>query len=145
MVREILFRGKRMDNREWVYGDYHKFTCTTSGITPTPTNYIMGTDVNFKGQTWVDPDTIGQYTGLTDKNGVKIFEGDYVHVHDVMLQCSNPYHEFNGFISFSDGGVVVIDGGWDTHYRLMDYEMEVIGNIFDNPDILGGNDGTTDR
>ena len=122
MNREILFRGKQAATGKWV-------EWSPEGLN------------KYK----VDTDTIGQYTGLTNKNGVKIFEGDYVHVHDVMLQCSNPYHEFNGFISFSDGGFVVIDGGWDTHYRLMDYEMEVIGNIFDNPDILGGNDGTTDR
>lgn len=144
MVHEILFRGKRMDNGEWVYGDYHKFTCTTSGIIPTPTHYIMGTDVNFRGQIWVDPDTVGQYTGLDDKNGVKIFEGDIVHIHDLIFKYGDPHHEFNGYVDFANGSFVILGINEVVHYRWLDYDITVIGNIYDDPEILGGNDGTAD-
>lgn len=138
MNREILFRGKRMDNGEWVYGDYHKFTCTTSGIIPTPTHYIMGTDVNFKGQTLVDPDTIGQYTGLTDKNGVKIFEGD-ICKSSLNLLFYVVWDEENArFIGFT------IECERHLVYVGREPKVEIIGNIHDNPELLGVNDGTTD-
>lgn len=126
MYREILFRGKRMDNGEWVYGFILHAQNDDSWCITNEVEYLHDVDGN----------TVGQYTGLTDKNGVKIFEGDYVHVHDTMLQCSKPYHEFNGYISFSDGSFIVVDEEWNEHYRLMDYEMEVIWNIYDNP--VGG-------
>lgn len=133
-MREILFRGKRIDNGEWVEGDvfvrdeYAEIYKHVSVI-------FAGVELNGIWQR-VNLETVCQYTGLTDKNGVKIFEGDIVHVHDITLQCTKPYHEFDGYIDYADGSFRIVSDLL-THYRWIDYEIEVIGNIHDNPELIG--------
>lgn len=120
-MREILFRGKNVDDGEWAYGCF-------AMINDSP--YIIAEDAFFDyggifGCDEVIPESVGQYTGLVDRNGTKIFEGDIV-----TEGC-------NGLTS-----VVVWDMSKGT-YRLKDlgdgytieyaHEWEVIGNIHDNP------------
>ena len=130
-MREILFRGKRNDNGKWVYSmTISKHYYNDNEIF----SYYIGA-----GGTTIDGQTLGQFTGLTDKNGTKIFEGDIVR-------------HFNNSDEEYDIGVVYFDTtllGWRRttegrfhRIRLGTYKLnptciyEVIGNIHDNPELL---------
>ena len=135
-MREILFRGKGtsgLSANEWVYGYYCK-----DFWTPRKGHGILPTDKERGGYVEVDPSTVGQYTGLTDKNGKRIFEGDIVST-----DITRPYL----IVEFRDGCFMFNcnDGGKD-YYDIMlpilekaqtEYKYgEVIGNIHDNPEFM---------
>ena len=143
-MREILFRGKKFENNEigeWVEGyyirkqdpfikdlDYHfiaKQNKDRHGILLEVTDWYR-----------VYPGTVGQYTGLTDKNGKKIFEGDVVKIGSEIIEWKC-YHE----VVFEEGQWFYLHktpfaksymGAWGNSI------VEVIGNIYDNPELLGG-------
>ena len=126
-MREILFRGKRIDNGEWIYGDICNHDGVISYIGQHPAD---GSMLCYD----LDPSTIGQYTGLTDKNGSRIFEGDIV-------RCSTG--RICKVIFFISPGVSGFDlvpiGGFDAPppYKWSLFtDTEVIGNIHDNPELL---------
>lgn len=141
-MREILFRGKRKDNGEWEYGDLwcnpygKRVVCIVSPIN----------DQGTTGGNEVDPETVCQFTGLYDKNGKKIFEGDIVMfsrnrnlpnftpVPEVIRyhygDCAFQRFPYNKSLTKGKSG------------RLLQPDMmsdcEVIGNIYDNPEMIGG-------
>ena len=127
-MREILFRGKRIDNGEWVYGFVLNDEHTLIGY------YKNGHDFCIIE---VIPETVGQFTGLTDKNGKKVFEGD------ILVFCKGatyPYKiEWDGMgwkLYRSDGKRIkeAFECN-EIHYVNI---SEVIGNIHDNPELLKG-------
>ena len=140
-MREILFRGKRVDNGEWFYGVP---TIDSRGQTVIVENVFDCDEYNCRGASclYVDENTIGQYTGLTDKNGKKIFEGDIVHAvySDGYIGVPNTDYG-NLIVGFDDtyyGGAcysMKIIG--DTGYRIFSAGLRngvtVIGNVHDNP------------
>lgn len=132
-MREILFRGKRVDNGEWIVG-YH---LVVDGI-----SYILPEGYFLNGIVQVDITTVGQYTGLWDKNGAKIFEGDVVKIptespmiakvicpigdgvlYEIIKADDRIYHKLR--LRRSDFNV--------SEYEFYEKCIEVIGNIFDNP------------
>lgn len=127
MRREILFRGKRIDNGAWETGGLVVIRAGCSDeqcyIADKMTGYL----------TPVCPATIGQYTGLTDCNGKRIFEGDVVHICDALLQYSQPYYEFDGYVDFSNGAFRIVGTDGMLHYRWIDYDVTITGNIHNTP------------
>jgi uncharacterized phage protein (TIGR01671 family) len=129
-MREIEFRGKRFDNGEWVYGDYH-YSKAMDWC------YII-TECAMLGSGYevVEPATVGQYTGLKDKNGNKIYEGD-------ICVCKNAGIDKNPFaIIWMEAGC----WGWeesederDLFFQYIADYSEVIGNIHDNPELMEAN------
>lgn len=135
-VREILFRAKTIASESmWVEGFYNHIPC---GRFLCDEHCIQTINADGRiGQLFVVCETtLGQFTGLTDKNGKKIFEGDIVQGKDRLEK----HLEVFGYIDHKNGSFV-ITGDFMTHYRWLDYEVEVIGNIYDNPELLEGHDG----
>lgn len=137
MNREILFKAKRKDNGEWVEGYYRadpdlnmRFICgwdyylSENGLEREPFEYE------------IDPDTLCQYTGLTDKNGEKIWENDILKAHlDADYPEGTTYTRIlwneTGFCSNENHSRdIETFGKWDAEH------FEVCGNIFDNPELL---------
>ena len=127
-MREILFRGKRVDNGEWIEGDLIQSRDKTY-IHPKANSFRVSETGLSKLIVLreVYPETVGQYTGLTDKNGKKIFEGDIIRSNSE-----------RGYIEYypNDCAFDVVD---DHGFYWLISEMsniEVIGNIHDNPELL---------
>ncbi len=153
-MREYLFRGKRIDNSEWIEGSLIIYDWDNNYVS------IYSTEEEMAFQ--VDPETVGQYTGLTDKNGKKIFEGDVFKFDDEVWEgCNSECGMEWGSWAVENYAVVGFDED-ESRYDFVRYkynensvradlhenhdlefsefveELEVIGNIHDNPELLEG-------
>ena len=129
---KYLFRGKRKDNGEWVEGFYGIDTICTEQDTYLSTVISKIPKRIYDCESWeVDPETVGRYTGSIDKNHIKIFEGDIVraitHLTDIYVEA----------VTFKDGAFWYKNWSW-VKFGFKFEKAEVIGNIYDNPELLGG-------
>lgn len=131
-MRGIKFRGKRLDNGEWLYGNLVELR-NPFNPNDAPACFIMPKDVNIAApdsiaeREVVDPDTVSQFTGLHDKSGKEIYEGDIV-VYDAGGLIEVSYCKGGGFAGFDLSPAFTDDN------RLSD--VLIIGNIQDNPELL---------
>ena len=130
-MREILFRGKRIDNGEWLEGSFLNDRDGSFYICPAVSDISYGDGGNRRRiGCWykVDPSTVGQYTGLKDKNGKRIFEGDILCFDKTVFVC---YWD-GGNIEF---GLRNNEESIGMAYVAV-YDAEIIGNVHDNPELL---------
>ena len=122
-MREIKFRGKDIKNNKWRYGDFIRY----SEVKSTIIENLLDTEEWYD----VDSKTIGQYTGLKDKNGKEIYEGDIVKIIYKEKDIGKVIYEHNGF-------TIDVMNMNRTYGRVsfVNNFMEVIGNIHDNPELL---------
>ena len=157
MKREILFRGKLCHERKWVEGNFiiaknvQPYIIPSAIFEPDGHHLIIDSDNPF----WVIPETVGQFTGLTDKNGVKIFEGDILIIKNKQsgLRSISSYQEYQP----KEGGIFYVKAtiaGFmlcnrpdcdyiNEHHNIDNYSFwnnsrsfVVSGNIHDNPELL---------
>ena len=146
-MREILFRGKRKDNGEWICGDL--LQDVESGICAIVSYVNLGGNIHDLSESCifaVIPETVGQYTGHTDKNGVMIFKGDIVKGTAYSATTIGVIVWIDEISSF---GVRYVNApnptAWENSSILRcvsmgktdEFAAEVIGNIHDNPELLG--------
>nr|DAJ47839.1 MAG TPA: YopX protein [Caudoviricetes sp.] len=124
-MREILFRGKRIANGEWVQGYICRY-----GWTGKEKDYIIPDYASALYTAEIDPETIGQYTGCTDKNGNKIFEGDIVW---------DNYEEERGIVQWDNDTArfIITCSTFTVDFdSVCGEELEIVGNIYDNPEMM---------
>lgn len=153
-MREILFRAKRLDNGEWIYGDL----LTQTDIMDV---WEISENTGMGDRYEIDPETVGQYTGLTDKNGKKIFEGDivkfnkqigkivfekgafgvgmnenidYENIEDNVEIFSEGWNGYSG--CYNDNFISLWEIMWNFDDKAGEC-IEVSGNIYDNFELLG--------
>lgn len=153
-MREILFRAKRLDNGEWIYGDL---------LTPTDIMDVweISENTGMGDRYEIDPETVGQYTGLKDRNGNKIFEGDivkfnkqigkivfekgafgvgmnenidYENIEDNVGIFSKGWNGYSG--CYNDNFISLWEIMWNFDDKAGEC-IEVSGNIYDNFELLG--------
>ncbi len=177
LVREILFRGKNQkgewivgfyverNNKSWIYPNGNQIISRALARELRPLHSIKSTQKIMREIFPVIPETVGQYTGLTDKNGTKIFEGDIIryadiYEYEIYLESLERPENFTNCVFDNmwtvDKVVYCIEHGYpafdlNNHdfetnglselNESMQYHYEVIGNIHDNPELLKGGEG----
>lgn len=139
MSREILFKAKRKDNGEWVEGQYVYITnpLTEDGK---PIKHLICNGTNIFNDL-IDPDTLCQYTGLTDKDGKKIWENDIISIHTYSYY--EPEDDYFGVVTYCEKDACWSLNNNEKYGEIIcecfgSYTTEIInhGNIFDNPELL---------
>ena len=142
MTREIKFRGKSTDTEKWVYG-FLSFFYTAgrdeNGLIFTDKARIYSPEDGCCYDVWAE--TVGQFTGLRDKNGKEIYEGDIVKTKEYGIEIPNGKVSFNS-VGYDNFIINYIDGGFclSNNHRCFllcrGNHLEVNGNIYDSPDLI---------
>ncbi len=140
MEREIKFRSKSTSNKEWIYGNYAIIDGLPS-IVEGSIEFIDGSELRSYSWDYVIPETICQFTGLHDKNGKEIYEGDILRSvvnPDIIMYVSYDVEE-TSFMAIQINKYTGTDLESRCHIRrewITGFPKEVIGNIYDNPELI---------
>lgn len=155
-MKEYLFRGKRVDNGEWVEGG-SIINAQDGNIWIIPTNGIIQYTADSRKLVYVEaipvvPETVCEFTGLTDKNGKKIFEGDIIETqeyYDKPYSAKKRKKRYIGiveYVTYKHNNGIYYEAKWYVNIKDFDtyvygawsrfYDCTVIGNIHDNPELL---------
>ncbi|MEK3995485.1 YopX family protein [Psychrobacillus sp. FSL K6-2365] len=148
-MREVKFRGRRINDGEWVYGFPHTIDTVDEGYTgrAIQTHFLSGRPISYQ----IDKETLSEFTGLKDKNGTEIFEGDIVLVENFVVETIKPFKaviEWDktrfalnelGSLNISNYPAITPNGVFGPFNNLSDFgqSFEVIGNIYEHPELLG--------
>lgn len=140
MKREILFRGKLEYNGKWIYGDLLQYENGEVAIFGDRLSSFGCECTEMLKRDRVTPETIGQYTGLKDKNGKKIFEGDIVHLKGDGFDDKEVGIDYYRVVTFHDG-TICLSVGDVFHTPINDYvhgldDWDIVGNITDTPELM---------
>ena len=154
-IREVIFRGKRLHDNKWIYGNFIS-DCEGNPHIIEPRFFCEdGHHLQYEDNTdtpvFIIPETVGQFTGLTDKNGVRIFEGDILDVSSDVAYGGVAVHRLGYFVVEFHNGCFMKSALDDPQLSFFDnakrkglYHFistdihKIVGNIHDNPDILKG-------
>ena len=158
-VREIEFRGKDINDNKWVYGFYSQFH--NRPVVDEPNSHqifeILPDEKSIRlfktsiGGIWhiIDENTLGQFTGLCDKNGKKIYEGDIIKSHYGSIYIVKYFADWSGFslklVFLNTEGKLIRATGRQHLYKNDCTRLEILGNVWDNPELLGGRDEECDN
>lgn len=141
-MKEILFRGKRLDTGKWIEGDYFR-EMDVYGKIHHQIFELLGFGFWHKHE--VDPETVGMYTGILDKEGQKIYEGDIVLNRPETLKAVIKYGSFTPSITVTAyGHPIALHGLYAVTEKGGDIVLspepilKVIGNVYDNPELMEG-------
>lgn len=144
IMRTIKFRGKRIDTGDWVYGGISIFQ---NEVTIFDQNCVVNSAYE------VDKNTVGEFTGLNDKNGVEVFEGDIIKWKETRFHTEEQQKKNVAMPKWFESEVIYDDAGFlvsssqerdtplccffgDSLDNKFDYKAEIIGNIYDNPGLI---------
>lgn len=153
-MREILFRGKRLHDNKWIYGNFVS-DCGGNPHIIEPRFFCEdGHHLQYEDNTdtpvFIIPETVGQYTGLTDKNGKRIFEGDILQGEQYPFKSDGKYNYFVEVCYWADApefGIYtfknpkadirgISEGNTDDMQDWESSDWEIIGNIHDDPELM---------
>ena len=141
-MRGVKFRGKRLDNGQWVCGFLFVNDTNQSFILPKSTLWRTESDGvkmrSVMSAHKVNPDTVGQYTDLKDKDGAEIWEGDIIKIRNPYNNCWSTDGAAVEFSTEYVGGWVISNESQNLNLGSRQNHIEVIGNIHDNPELLAG-------
>ena len=138
-MRDIIFRGKRVDNGEWVYGYYCFYPHRTGYCTQTVSEWDRDRHIitTRSGAFEVSPETVGQYIGIEDKNNKIIYTGDIVKTK--VVTYDETIREVVFQVVWNQSYVEYQFANKEFMYECVNFEqrdLEVVGNVFDNPELL---------